>query len=95
MDKLATIGLSNVKHVYKNLSVPHLVEESLKRGEGFLTKSGAINVNTGKYTGRSPDDKFIVDEPSVHDHIWWGNNRPIAKENFESLLNNFGILTKS
>ena len=35
MDKLATIGLSNIKHIYKNLPVPRLVEESLKRGEGF------------------------------------------------------------
>ncbi len=86
MDKLTSIGLSNTKNVYKNLSVPRLVEESLKRGEGFLTESGALNVYTGKYTGRSPHDKFIVDEPSVHNKIWWGNNKPIEKEHFDSLL---------
>ncbi|HHY70550.1 MAG TPA: phosphoenolpyruvate carboxykinase (ATP), partial [Thermoanaerobacterales bacterium] len=51
-----------------------------------LTESGALNVYTGKYTGRSPHDKFIVDEPSVHNKIWWGNNKPIEKEHFENLL---------
>ena len=86
MEKLASIGLYNTKNVYKNLSVPRLVEEALKRGEGSLTDTGALNVFTGKYTGRSPNDKFIVDEPSVHDKIWWGNNKPIQKENFEGLL---------
>jgi len=86
MEKLASIGLYNTKNVFKNLSVPLLVEEALKRGEGFLTESGALNVYTGKYTGRSPHDKFIVDEPSIHDKIWWGNNKPIQRENFESLF---------
>ena len=71
MEKLALIGLFNTKKVYKNLPVSRLVEEALKRGEGFLTESGAINVYTGKYTGRSPNDKFIVDEASTHDKIWW------------------------
>lgn len=85
MTKLSSIGLSNVKQVYENLSTPQLVEEALKRKEGFLTNSGAFNVYTGKYTGRSPNDKFIVDEPSVHDDIWWGNNKPISPQDFDAI----------
>ena len=70
--------------IYRNLSVPELVTEALKRGEGILTSTGALDVNTGKYTGRSPDDKFIVDTPAVHDEIDWGEvNHPISKESFE------------
>ncbi|WP_422448455.1 phosphoenolpyruvate carboxykinase (ATP) [Thermoanaerobacterium sp. DL9XJH110] len=80
-------GLSNLKQVYRNLPVSRLVEEALKRKEGVLTESGAFNVYTGKYTGRSPNDKFIVDEPSVHDDIWWDNNKPFPVEKFENLLN--------
>lgn len=62
--------------VHRNLPVPQLIEHSLARGEGTLTPGGALVVYTGKYTGRSPDDKFIADTPSVHDEIWWGNGQP-------------------
>ncbi len=55
--------------VYRNLTAPQLVEKALKNGEGILSSTGALVVNTGKYTGRSPDDKYIVDCPSVHDDI--------------------------
>jgi len=82
-----SLVLSNVRQVYRNLSVPRLVEEAIKRKEGILAANGALNVYTGKYTGRSPNDKFIVDEPSVHDDIWWGNNKPIDPEKFNNLLN--------
>lgn len=58
----------------------------MRRGEAVLTPTGALNAVTGKYTGRSPRDKFIVDEPSVHPHIAWGNiNQPISSENFDRL----------
>jgi phosphoenolpyruvate carboxykinase (ATP) len=71
---------------HTNLSVPELVEASLRRGEGILTDRGALAVLTGKYTGRSPNDRFIVDDPEIRDHVDWGRvNRPISPENFRRL----------
>ncbi len=80
------LGIAGNGKVYRNLAAPALVEKALERGEGTLSSTGALVVKTGKYTGRSPDDKFIVDTPAVHDEIAWGKiNRPIAPEKFESI----------
>ncbi|MBU8905292.1 phosphoenolpyruvate carboxykinase (ATP) [Desertibacillus haloalkaliphilus] len=74
------------ENVLLDLPISKLVEKSLMRNEGVLTESGALNVETGKYTGRSPKDKFIVDEASVSDKIDWGSvNQPIDKETFSKL----------
>ena len=79
-------GLKNMKNVYWTLSTPALYEEVLKREEGILAHLGPLVVRTGEFTGRSPNDKFIVDEPSSHDKIWWGKvNRPILEERFHEL----------
>ena len=67
-------GIINPKAVYRNLQPAQLVEEALRRGEGTLSNSGALVVKTGKYTGRSANDKFIVDTPAVHDDIAWGKD---------------------
>lgn len=73
-------------NIKTQLSVPQLVEKVLARNEGVLTATGAICATTGKYTGRSPKDKFIVNEPSVSDKIDWGTvNEPIAEEVFTNL----------
>ncbi len=80
------LGIAGDGTVLRNLSVPALVEKALARGEGTLSDTGALVVKTGKYTGRSPDDKFIVDTPAVHDDIAWGKvNVPIAKEKFDAI----------
>ncbi len=80
------LGIAGDGIVYRNLSIPTLVEMALERGEGVLSDKGALTVVTGKYTGRSPDDKFIVDTPSVHDTIAWGKiNVPISEERFASI----------
>lgn len=79
-------GLSNLRTVYWNLSTPGLYEEAIKRDEGIMAHLGPLVVRTGQFTGRSPNDKFIVDEPDVHEHIWWGKvNRPIAPDRFAEL----------
>ena len=84
--ELAKCGIVNPKAVYHNLSPAKLVEEALKNGEGILTDKGALAVTTGKYTGRSPKDKFIVDTPAVHDVVAWGNvNVPMEKEKFDAI----------
>ncbi|MBD2180710.1 phosphoenolpyruvate carboxykinase (ATP) [Planktothrix sp. FACHB-1355] len=83
---LEALGIKNPGRVYNNLSVPELVEHTLARREGVLGENGALFVKTGKYTGRSPKDKFIVDEPSVHDEVDWnGVNVPLSVEKFDLL----------
>ncbi|SMQ83621.1 phosphoenolpyruvate carboxykinase (ATP) [Bacillus sp. OV166] len=78
--------LLNESHVHVQLSVPQLVEKVLTRHEGALTSTGAISVVTGKYTGRSPEDKFIVLEDSTKDKIEWGTtNQPISEPVFTKL----------
>ena len=72
--------------VFRNLEPAVLTEMALQRGEGCLTDTGALLVNTGKYTGRSPKDKFIVDTPGVHDLIAWGSvNMPASRETFNAI----------
>lgn len=71
-----------------NLPVTQLMKIALERKEGKLASTGALQVFTGKYTGRSPKDKFIVSEPSVKDHIDWGTvNHPISESQFDALFN--------
>lgn len=79
-------GIINTKAIYRNLSPAELIEHALRRGEGKLSNTGALVVKTGKYTGRSAKDKFIVDTPAVHDEIAWGKvNRPIEESKFNAL----------
>lgn len=80
------IGLGENKNVKWNLTPSELYEEAICNNEGILTKDYALRVLTGKYTGRSPKDKFIVDVPSVHEDIDWGHiNQPISSEAFDNL----------
>jgi phosphoenolpyruvate carboxykinase (ATP) len=78
--------LLNGPNVYLQLSVPQLVERVLARKEAILTSTGAVCAETGKYTGRSPKDKYIVEEPETKDKIDWGPvNQPISSEVFDHL----------
>jgi phosphoenolpyruvate carboxykinase (ATP) len=69
-----------------NLPVAELYEDAIRHGEGLVAADGPLVVRTGKHTGRSPQDKFIVDEPSSRDKIWWGTvNRPFTEAHYDRL----------
>ncbi|OIP68018.1 MAG: phosphoenolpyruvate carboxykinase (ATP) [Oscillatoriales cyanobacterium CG2_30_40_61] len=83
---LGELGLRNLGHVYRNLAIPILVEHSIARTEAILSDNGALCVKTGKYTGRSPHDKYMVDEAESRDEIHWSKtNVPIPEFNFDRL----------
>lgn len=83
---LNTHKLDNLKVMHWNLPTPALYEESLKRNEGIMAHLGPLVVRTGQFTGRSPNDKFIVDEETSRGCVWWGKvNRPIAEDRFDEL----------
>lgn len=83
--RLEDQGITGLGNVYYNLLEPAIIEEALKRGEGHLGKGGTMLVSTGKHTGRSPKDKFVVRTPSVEDTIWWENNAPMEANGFDAL----------
>ncbi len=70
---VADLGIKHFEDAYWNLSPSELVEESIIRGEGILTDTGALAVDTGKFTGRSPKDKFIVCDDVTEKTVWWGD----------------------
>ena len=81
---LEHLGLAPRRDIHHNLPAPTLVEHAIRREEGVLVRSGALATKTGPRTGRSPDAKFLVDEPQVSSDIWWGEvNRPMPPETFE------------
>jgi phosphoenolpyruvate carboxykinase (ATP) len=82
---LETQGITGLGSVYYNLLEPALIEAAVARGEGKLGLGGTFLVSTGKFTGRSPNDKFVVRTPEVEDTIWWENNAPMAPDAFDRL----------
>lgn len=79
-------GIRNAATVYWNLPTPALYEQVIRRREGIMAHLGPLVVRTGHHTGRSPNDKFIVKEPSSDDSIWWGKvNRPLDEKRFDGL----------
>jgi phosphoenolpyruvate carboxykinase (ATP) len=84
---LEAIGIEGASHVYWNPSVPQLYEEAVRRRESVIAKGGPLLCRTGQHTGRSPNDKFIVKAATSEKNVAWGKvNRPIAGEDFDSLL---------
>jgi len=77
---------TNKSQAFENLSQEQLIELSLKRKEGILASNGALLVTTGKRTGRSPHDRFIVDDELTHSEVDWGEvNKPFERAKFNQL----------
>jgi phosphoenolpyruvate carboxykinase (ATP) len=85
--ELEVAGIKTTKNIYRNLPASVLIERSLAAGDGILASNGTLVVKTGERTGRSPNDKFIADEPSITGQIAWGKvNVKCPPEQFDRLL---------
>ncbi|MGB7189626.1 MAG: phosphoenolpyruvate carboxykinase (ATP), partial [Acidobacteriaceae bacterium] len=83
----AAQALTEGPHVHRNLSTPQLVETAIARGEASLASNGALVAITGARTGRSPRDKFIIEDDVTRDTIHWGKvNQPFPPQKFQALL---------
>ncbi len=83
-----SIGLTNLGNQFWNLSPSELIEDTIINGQGMLTDTGAIAVETGEFTGRSPKDRFIVCDEKTENAVWWGNiNVKFSPEKFDALYN--------
>ena len=86
LSQIRDFGISPSK-IYRNLSVDDLVQTAVARNEGVINSTGSLSVNTGKYTGRSPDDRFIVYDDKTRNTIDWGKiNHQFQSEKFEKIL---------
>ncbi|HUA83297.1 MAG TPA: phosphoenolpyruvate carboxykinase (ATP) [Bryobacteraceae bacterium] len=80
-------GLKNVRTAHWNLGTAQLIEGAIRRGEGMLATDGALVVQTGQFTGRSPKDKYIVRDAGTESTVSWGSvNQPMSPEQFDSLF---------
>ena len=87
---LAEQGIKTAANVKWNLLTAPLVEEAVRNGEGVLAKDGPLVVKTGKHTGRSASDKFIVRDAETENSVWWGKtNVSMTPENFANLKEDF------
>jgi Phosphoenolpyruvate carboxykinase (ATP) len=83
----STLGLKNTTNLYWNQSSPVLYEQALNRSEGKISEDGVFVAYTGTFTGRAPNDKFIVDDAGSHDKVWWGKvNKALSEAQFNQVL---------
>ncbi len=82
-----SLGLENVGQVYRNLDIDTLIDHAVENEGAKISSQGALMIDTGIFTGRSPKDKYFVDASPSNKHISWGNiNQPITKSIYEDLL---------
>lgn len=83
---LEKIGLTHIERIERNLPVESLIEDTILHKSGKIGMRGAVMVDTGRYTGRSPKDKYFVKEITSQDHLWWGDvNHEIGEDVFDEL----------
>ena len=86
MRSLDAHGIRNVNAVWWNLTTPALYEHAIRRFSGLLAHLGPLVVRTGQYTGRAPNDRYIVREPTTQDLIWWGKvNKEFDRDAYDKL----------
>ena len=84
MAGLKIMGISHIENIHYQLTPAELSEQTIKRGEGFTNNTGALLINTGEFTGRSPKDKFIVKDAQTADTVHWNDfNIPVTEEKFD------------
>jgi phosphoenolpyruvate carboxykinase (ATP) len=86
---LEKIGLEGSGRIHWNLPAAALYETAVRRGEGEITDCGGLAVTTGRHTGRSPSDKFVVKDETTEGTVWWENNQALSAENFSRLKLDF------
>jgi phosphoenolpyruvate carboxykinase (ATP) len=87
-DLNASIGLNNLGDIFWNLTPAELVEDTILNGQGMLTDTGAIAIETGEFTGRSPKDRFVVCDAKTENAVWWGDvNIKFSEAQFDALYN--------
>ncbi len=85
-DLASSIGINKSGNQFWNLTASELIEDTIITGEGVLSDTGALAIETGEFTGRSPKDRFIVKDSITEKHVWWGDiNIPFTSEKFDSL----------
>ena len=94
--ELDKLGFKSLDKIYRNLSIERIVEEGLLNGETKMAMNGATIVETGEYTGRSPQDKYFVVEPTSKDKLWWGpvNSQvdlSIFNELYDKVIDSYNI----
>ncbi|NQV52742.1 MAG: phosphoenolpyruvate carboxykinase (ATP) [Flavobacteriales bacterium] len=94
---VADFGLGNVRNAYWNVDPAELVEDVILQGEGFLTETGALAIDTGEFTGRSPKDRFIVKDANTENTVWWEGsfNTPFDPAHIEPLMNRMKAYTQN
>jgi phosphoenolpyruvate carboxykinase (ATP) len=87
-DLKESIGLTNLGDQFWNFSPAELVEDTVINGQGVLTDTGAIAIETGEFTGRSPKDRFVVFDENTENSVWWGDvNIKFSSSQFDALYN--------